>query len=73
MLFRSVPKDTPAPIVGALNAALVAALGEAEPKARLADLGVEAMPMTPAQCGKFIAGENDKWGKVIRAANIRLD
>ncbi len=68
-----VPKDTPAPIIGALNAALVAALGEAEPKARLAELGVEAMPMTPAQCAKFIAGENDKWGKVIRAANIRLD
>jgi len=31
------------------------------------------MPMTPAQCAKFIAGENDKWGKVVRAANIRLD
>jgi tripartite-type tricarboxylate transporter receptor subunit TctC len=68
-----VPKNTPAPIIGALNAALVAALGEAEPKARLADLGVEPMPMTPGQCAKFIAGENDKWGKVIRAANIRLD
>jgi len=67
------PKDTPAPIIGTLNAALVAALAGAEPKARLADLGVEPMPMTPAQCAKFIAGENDKWGKVVRAANIRLD
>jgi tripartite-type tricarboxylate transporter receptor subunit TctC len=31
------------------------------------------MPMTPAQFGKFIADETEKWGKVIRAANIRAD
>jgi tripartite-type tricarboxylate transporter receptor subunit TctC len=67
------PKDTPADIIGKLNAALTTALAEPEPKARLADLGVEPMPMTAAQFAKFIAGENDKWGKVIRAANIRLD
>ncbi len=67
------PKDTPAPIIGALNAALTAALAEPEPKARLADLGVEPMPMTPVQFSKFIASENDKWGKVIRSADIRLD
>ena len=67
------PKDTPAPIIGALNAALTAALAEPEPKARLADLGVEPMPMTPGQFSKFIASENDKWGKVIRTADIRLD
>jgi tripartite-type tricarboxylate transporter receptor subunit TctC len=67
------PKDTPAPIIAALNGALTAALGEAEAKARLADLGVEAMPMTPAQFAKFITAENEKWEKVIRAADIRLD
>ena len=67
------PKDTPAEIVGTLNRALTAALGEAGPKARLADLGVEPMPMTPAQFAKFIASENDKWSKVIRTADIRLD
>ncbi len=67
------PKDTPAPIIGTLNAALTAALAEPEPKARLADLGVEPMPMTPVQFGKFIASENDKWSKVIRTADIRLD
>ncbi len=67
------PKDTPAEIVATLNAALTAALGEAGPKARLADLGVEPMPMTPAQFAKFTATENEKWGKVIRAAGISLD
>jgi tripartite-type tricarboxylate transporter receptor subunit TctC len=68
-----VPKDTPAPIIAALNTALTTALGEAEPKARLAELGVEPMPMTPAQAAKFMVTENEKWNKVIRAADIRLD
>ena len=52
---------------------MIAALATADAKARLADLGVEPMPMTPAQFGDFIAGENDKWGKVIRDASIKLD
>jgi tripartite-type tricarboxylate transporter receptor subunit TctC len=68
-----VPKETPAEIVDTLNRALTAALGEAGPKARLADLGVEPMPMTPAQFAGFITSENDKWGKLIRASGIRLD
>jgi tripartite-type tricarboxylate transporter receptor subunit TctC len=67
------PKNTPAPIVAALNAAMTAALAEPEPRARLAELGVEPMPMTPAQFAKFIDSENEKWGKVIRSADIRLD
>jgi tripartite-type tricarboxylate transporter receptor subunit TctC len=67
------PKDTPAPIIAALNAALTTALAQPEAKARLAELGVEPMPMSSAQFAKFIAGENDKWSKVIRMADIRLD
>jgi len=67
------PKDTPAPIIAKLNGALAAALGEADAKKRLADLGVEPMQMTPVEFGKFVAAENDKWAKVIRAADIRLD
>ena len=67
------PKDTPADIIAKLNGALNAALGEAAAKARLADLGVEPLPKTPAQFAKFIADEDEKWGKVIRAANIKLD
>jgi len=67
------PKGTPADIIAKLDAAMTAALATADAKARLAELGVEPMPMTPAQFGDFIAKENDKWGKVIRAANIKLD
>jgi tripartite-type tricarboxylate transporter receptor subunit TctC len=67
------PKGTPTDLVAKLNAAMTAALATADAKARLADLGVEPMPMTAAQFGDFIAKENDKWGKVIRAANIKLD
>jgi tripartite-type tricarboxylate transporter receptor subunit TctC len=67
------PKDTPADIIDKLNTAINAALDEPEPKARLAELGVEPMRKTPEQFAKFIAAENDKWGKVIRTANIKLD
>jgi tripartite-type tricarboxylate transporter receptor subunit TctC len=42
-------------------------------KAQLADLGAAPMPMTPADFGKFIAEETEKWGKVIRAANIKAE
>ena len=40
-------------------------------KARLIDLGGTPMPMTPADFGKFIVAETEKWAKVIRAANIK--
>jgi hypothetical protein len=42
-------------------------------KARLADLGGIPMPMMPTDFGKLIADEADKWGKVIRAANIKAE
>jgi len=67
------PKATPAAIVGKLNATISAALAEPAAKARLADLGVEPMIMTPVQTAAFIAAEHEKWGKVIRAADIKLD
>jgi tripartite-type tricarboxylate transporter receptor subunit TctC len=67
------PKDTPVDIVSKLNGAINTALAEPAAKARLADLGVEPMCMTPAQFAKFIVAENEKWGKVIRAANIKLE
>ena len=41
--------------------------------AQLADIGAVPMPMTPAELGKFIADETEKWGKVIRTANIKPD
>jgi tripartite-type tricarboxylate transporter receptor subunit TctC len=65
------PKNTPAEIVDELNKEINAALANPKIKARLADLGAVPMPMTPAEFGKFIAEETDKWAKVIRAANIK--
>jgi tripartite-type tricarboxylate transporter receptor subunit TctC len=67
------PKKTPGDIIEKLNAAINAALDQTTPKARLAALGVEPMKKTPAEFAAFITAENDKWGKVIRAANLKLD
>ena len=68
-----VPKNTPTETINKLNEATNVALVDPKPKARLADLGVEPMPMTPAKFGKFIADETDKWTKVIRSAGIKPD
>jgi hypothetical protein len=66
------PKDTPANIVSKLNNEITAGLADPKIKERLADLGGEAKPMTPAEFGKLITDETEKWAKVIRAANIKL-
>ena len=65
------PKDTPAEIVSKLNTEINAALTDPKMKARLADLGGTVLPGSPADFGKFIAEEAEKWAKVIRAANIK--
>jgi len=67
----AAPKDTPPDIVGKLNAEINAALADAKIASRLADLGGIPMPMTPADFGKLIANEIEKWGKVIKFANIQ--
>src|ERR1700719_30912 len=67
------PKNTPTEIIGTLNKELNAVLADPKIKERLADLGFIPMPMTPAEFGKLIADETEKWGKVIRAANIKPD
>jgi tripartite-type tricarboxylate transporter receptor subunit TctC len=67
------PRNTPAEIVERLNREINAGLAEGRIKGRLADLGGEPMPTTPAEFGKLVADETEKWGKVIRAANIRLE
>jgi tripartite-type tricarboxylate transporter receptor subunit TctC len=64
------PKITPAEVVEKLNKEINGALADEKIKARLADLGSVPMPMSPADFGKFIAEDTEKWGKVIRAANI---
>ena len=68
-----VPKNTPAEIVDKLNEAINAGLADPTIKARLADLGGVPMPMSPADFGKLIADETEKWAKVIRAANIKAE
>jgi tripartite-type tricarboxylate transporter receptor subunit TctC len=65
------PKATPAEIVEKLNKEVNAALDDLKIKARLADLGGTPLPGSPADFGKLIAEETQKWGKVIRAANIK--
>jgi tripartite-type tricarboxylate transporter receptor subunit TctC len=67
------PDKTPAQIIDRLNKEINAGLADATMKARLADLGGIPMPMSPAEFGKFIADETEKWGKVIRAANIKVE
>jgi tripartite-type tricarboxylate transporter receptor subunit TctC len=65
------PKNTPAAIVDKLNIEINASLADPKIKARLTELGGTAFPGSPADFGKHIAGETEKWGKVIRAANIK--
>ena len=67
----SAPKNTPAGIVNTLNKEVNASLADSKLAERLVDLGATPMPMTPAEFGKFIADEAEKWAKVIRAANIK--
>jgi tripartite-type tricarboxylate transporter receptor subunit TctC len=69
----AAPKNTPAEIVDRLNKEINAALADPQMKAQFAALGAERMPMTPTEFGKFIADETEKWGKVIREANIKPD
>ena len=66
-----VPKNTPAAIVERLNKEINAGLADPKIKARLADLGSSAVAGSPAEFGKLIADETEKWAKVIRAANIK--
>ena len=65
------PKNTSPEIIGKLNTEVNAGLADPKIKERLAQLGADPMPMSPTEFGKLIAEETDKWGNVIRAANIK--
>jgi tripartite-type tricarboxylate transporter receptor subunit TctC len=65
------PRNTPVEIIDTLNREINAVLAEPDVKARLADLGSVPTPMTPAEFGRFIADETEKWAKVIKFANIK--
>jgi tripartite-type tricarboxylate transporter receptor subunit TctC len=65
------PKAVPAEIINLINGEVIAALRDPALKAKLADLGISPMPMTPAECQAFITGEVEKWAKVIKFASIK--
>ena len=67
------PKNTPADIVDRLNKEVNAGLADPKLKARLADLGGTALVGSPAEFGKLIAEDIEKWAKVIKFADITLD
>jgi tripartite-type tricarboxylate transporter receptor subunit TctC len=65
------PKNTPSEIIDKLNKEINAGLADPKIKARFADLGSTVLPGSPADFGKLMADETEKWAKVIRAANIK--
>jgi len=65
------PGNTAPEIVDRLNKEINAGLADPKLKARLADLGVVPTPMSSAEFGRLIADETEKWGKVIRMAQIK--
>jgi tripartite-type tricarboxylate transporter receptor subunit TctC len=67
------PKGTPDGVIEKLNAALAAAVADPAMKLRFDDLGVTPERMTPGAFGKFLADETEKWAKVVRFANIRME
>ena len=69
----AAPKATPPEVVEILNKAFNAALADPKMQKRIADLGAEPMPMTPAEFGKLVADETEKWGRVVNAANITVE
>jgi tripartite-type tricarboxylate transporter receptor subunit TctC len=68
-----LPKDTPAAIIDILNSEVNAGLADPTIKARFGDLGATVLPGSPADFGKLIADDTEKWGKVIRAANMKAE
>jgi tripartite-type tricarboxylate transporter receptor subunit TctC len=69
----AAPKNTPPDIVDKLNKEINAGLADPKLKARLAELGGTTLPGSAADFGKFIAAETEKWGKVVRAANMKAE
>jgi len=67
------PKATPVEIVDKFNKEVNAALADPKMKARLAELGGTMLPGTPADFGKLIADETEKWGKVVKFVGIKAD
>jgi tripartite-type tricarboxylate transporter receptor subunit TctC len=69
----SGPKGIPSDVVNVLNRAFNAALADPKIQQRIKELGGEPTPMSPAAFGKLLADETEKWGKVVKAANISIE
>jgi tripartite-type tricarboxylate transporter receptor subunit TctC len=69
----AAPKNTPAEIVARINSEVNAALADPKVRASFADVGTAVLPGSPADFGKLLADDTEKWGKVIRAANITVE
>ena len=67
------PARMPAAVVERLNKDLAAALRHTETRAKLEEIGIQPLSMTPQQFTDFVRSEQKLWAGVIRAANIRLD
>ena len=67
------PKNTPAEIIARLNTVVNAAFVDPTMKARLTDMGATMLAGSPADFGKFIVEETEKWGKVVKFAGIKAD
>jgi tripartite-type tricarboxylate transporter receptor subunit TctC len=65
------PRNTPAEIIDKLNKEINAVLSDPEPKRRLAEGGGTVLVGSPADFGKFVGDETEKWAKVIKFANIK--
>jgi tripartite-type tricarboxylate transporter receptor subunit TctC len=69
----AAPRGTPPEAIEILNKAVAAALADPKMKARLAELGGIAMPMSPDEFGKLVADETEKWAKVVKFAGISVE
>ncbi|HXW29271.1 MAG TPA: tripartite tricarboxylate transporter substrate binding protein [Xanthobacteraceae bacterium] len=67
------PRNTPAEVIDKINKEINAVAADAAVKARLAGFGIDPMPMTPAEFARRIAEETEKWGEIIRTANIKVE
>ncbi len=65
------PRNTPAEIVDKLNKEINAALADPKIKAQLADFGGTVLALSPADFGKLIADDTEKWGNVVKFAGIK--